>query len=87
MPQQIPQVSQAQPNCVRQPLVRLKDSYTYSIEPTTTTQIFPSSPEIIELIEPIEINCFFGVIDEPSDPLSFSEANHHLGWKAAMKFE
>jgi len=52
----------------RQPSVKLKDSYTYSIEPTIIEQLFSPSIEYIQLFEPVEINCFWGVAEEPLEP-------------------
>jgi len=72
---------------VRRPLVKLKDSYTYSIEPSTIEQLFPPSIDYIKLIEPIETSCLFGIIEEPSELLTFTKVDVHLRWKATMKSE
>lgn len=64
---------------IRQPSSKLKDAYSYLVEPTTLEYIFPPSPEHIQLNDPIEINYFFGALDEPFEPITFAEANSHLG--------
>ena len=72
---------------IRNPSVKLKDSYTYLVEPTISKQVAAPPVEYIQLFEPVENSCFFGIIEDPSEPLTFAEANAHPGWRAAMKFE
>ena len=75
------------PTRIRNPSVKLKDSYTYSVEPTISKQVVAPPVEYIQLFEPVENSCFFGIIEDPSEPLTFAEANAHPGWRAAMKSE
>ena len=75
------------PTSVRQPSVKLKDSYIYSVKSKGSNHPVATPVELIQLFEPIENSCFFGIIEEPSKPLTFAEANAHLGWRVAMKSE
>lgn len=69
---------------------RLRDSVIYSYNYVTTIcDISSLEPSInfIEFHSPIEIDCFFGVTQEPADPINFQEASLHPSWQAAMQLK
>lgn len=88
-PQDLPEIK-IRPTRTRQPSVRLRDSVTYSCDRVSTFLNSTSPQPTIDFIEfhkPVELDCFFGVVEEPADPVSFREANLHLGWREAMQSE
>lgn len=67
-----------------EPLVRLKDSFTFAVE-SIEEQIFTASTDFVEFCRPIELDRFYGITEEPSELVSFNKANSHPKWHEAMQ--